>query len=131
MPIGTLREAMLFPLKSSPITDAELINLLNACDLPQLTTRLSDVTMWTEQLSPGELQRISFARVLLHKPDWVFLDESTSAVDLALEKHLFELLKKTLPNCSLVSVGHQPSVEAYHDHQIDFSRYHKERVFIN
>ena len=131
MPIGTLRDAMLFPLKSSAITDAELVNLLNACDLPQLTTRLADVTMWTEQLSPGELQRISFARVLLHKPDWVFLDESTSAVDLALEKHLFDLLKKTLPNCSLVSVGHQPSVDAYHDHQIDFSQYHKERVFIN
>ncbi|MES2218659.1 MAG: ABC transporter ATP-binding protein/permease [Pseudomonadota bacterium] len=129
MPIGTLREALLFPDQVSDVTDEELIKLLKACDLPELTTRLSDVSMWSEQLSPGELQRIAFARVLLKKPDWVFLDESTSAMDLALEKHLFDLLKKTLPNCSIISVGHQPSVEAYHDHQIDFSRYHTERVF--
>jgi putative ATP-binding cassette transporter len=129
MPIGTLREAMLFPDRVSDVTDEELIRLLKACDLPDLTTRLADVSMWSEQLSPGELQRIAFARVLLHKPDWVFLDESTSAMDLALEKHLFELLKKRLPNCSIVSVGHQPSVEAYHDHQLDFTKYHTERVF--
>jgi putative ATP-binding cassette transporter len=107
MPIGTLREALLFPDRFWSVTDEELIKLLKACDLPDLTTRLADVSMWSEQLSPGELQRIAFARVLLHKPDWVFLDESTSAMDLALEKHLFELLQKTLPNCSIISVGHQ------------------------
>jgi vitamin B12/bleomycin/antimicrobial peptide transport system ATP-binding/permease protein len=129
MPIGTLRAALLFPEKVSSITDEELIRLLKVCDLPDLVDRLDDVSMWSEQLSPGELQRIAFARVLIHKPDWAFLDESTSAMDLALEKHLFELLKKTLPNCSIVSVGHQPSVEAFHDHQLDFSRYHTERVF--
>jgi putative ATP-binding cassette transporter len=129
MPIGTLREALLFPDRFWSVTDEELIKLLKACDLPDLTTRLADVSMWSEQLSPGELQRIAFARVLLHKPDWVFLDESTSAMDLALEKHLFELLQKTLPNCSIISVGHQPSVEAFHEHKLDFSQYHTERVF--
>jgi vitamin B12/bleomycin/antimicrobial peptide transport system ATP-binding/permease protein len=128
MPIGTLRDALMFPSKVTDVTDDDLIKLLKACDLPELVSRLHDVSMWSEQLSPGELQRIAFARVLLHKPHWVFLDESTSALDLPLEKRLFELLKKELPNCSIISIGHQVSVEAFHDQQIDLSRYSVERA---
>ena len=125
MPIGTLREALMFPGKDSNVSDEELINLLKKCELPELVGRLNDVSMWSEQLSPGELQRIAFARVLLSKPHWVFLDESTSALDLRLEKRLFELLKKELPNCSMISVGHRESVEAYHDQQIDMAQFNK------
>jgi putative ATP-binding cassette transporter len=123
MPIGTLREALLFPDNISALSDEDLIRVLEACDLPALTTRLHDVSMWSEQLSPGELQRIAFARVLIHKPDWVFLDEGTSALDLPHEALLFELLKRELPQCSLVSVGHQPSVEAFHEVQVDLTKY--------
>lgn len=128
MPIGTLREALLFPNKDFDVSDVKLINLLNDCDLPDLASRLHDVSMWSEQLSPGELQRIAIARVLLNKPDWVFLDESTSALDLPHEAHLYNLIKKELPNCSLVSVGHQPSVEIFHEHQIDLTKYSMQRV---
>jgi len=127
MPIGTLKEALLFPDKVSDISDQHLKQVLLDCDLPELTSRLHDVSMWSEQLSPGELQRIAFARVLLHKPDWVFLDESTSALDLPHEAHLYNLIKKALPNCSLISVGHQPSVEAFHDFEVDLTKYSKER----
>jgi putative ATP-binding cassette transporter len=128
MPIGTLREALLFPDNISLISDEELVKVLRQCDLPELVARLQDVSMWSEQLSPGELQRIAFARVLIHKPDWVFLDEGTSALDLQHEAHMFELLKRELPNCSLVSIGHQPSVEIFHDHQFDLSQYSVARV---
>jgi putative ATP-binding cassette transporter len=130
MPIGTLREALLFPEKSSNISDVMLINLLNDCDLPDLASRLHDVSMWSEQLSPGELQRVAIARVLLNKPDWVFLDESTSALDLPHEAHLYNLIKKKLPHCSMISVGHQPSVELFHEKQIDLTKYSQPRVQI-
>ena len=128
MPIGTLKEALLFPDKITDHSDDMFKEVLMQCDLPELTHRLHDVAMWSEQLSPGELQRISFARVLIHKPDWVFLDESTSALDLPHEEHLYKLIKKMLPNCSLVSVGHQPSVELFHEYQVDLSQYSVERV---
>ncbi len=123
MPIGTLKEALLYPEDGSVCSDEQMCNLLRECDLPELVKRLHDVSMWSEQLSPGELQRIALVRVLIHKPDWVFLDESTSALDLPHEKQLYMLIKSALPNCSLVSVGHQPSVEAFHDEQIDLSKY--------
>jgi putative ATP-binding cassette transporter len=127
MPIGSLKEALIFPDKGD-IEDEKLIAVLKACDLPELISRLHDVSMWSEQLSPGELQRVAIARVLLNKPDWVFLDESTSALDLPHEKMLYELIKKDLPNCSIVSVGHQPSVEVFHEQQVDLTQYSVQRT---
>ncbi len=128
MPLGTLKEALLFPDKIISVSDKELVRLLKACDLPNLANELEHATVWSEHLSPGELQRIAFVRVLLHKPEWVFLDESTSALDLKHEQQLYELLKDQLPNCSVISVGHRPSLSGYHDHEIDFEQYHVERA---
>src|SRR4029079_168606 len=101
MPLGSLREALVFPDKIISISDDLLIQLLRQCDLPHLTNQLDVVSRWTEHLSPGELQRIAFLRVLLHKPDWVFLDEITASLDIAREKQLYRLLKDQLPNCSV------------------------------
>ncbi len=123
MPLGSLQEALLFPDDVLTVSENELKQLLFACDLPNLANELQHVTVWSEHLSPGELQRIAFVRVLLHKPDWVFLDESTSALDLFHEKQLYELLKERLPNCSVVSIGHRPSLQEFHDHQVDLSTY--------
>lgn len=130
MPIGTLKEALLFPNQASDIDDAVLVQVLKDCDLPDLISRLHDVAMWSEQLSPGELQRVSFARVLLRKPYWVFLDESTSALDLPHEQQLYALLKEQVPNCSFVTVGHQPSVEVFHEHKVDLTKYHVDRMVV-
>jgi putative ATP-binding cassette transporter len=74
-------------------------------------------------LSPGELQRIAIARLIVHKPDWVFMDESTSSLDLAHEKEVYQLLKERLPHCTVISVGHRPSLDDYHDEEIDLSAY--------
>lgn len=123
MPIGTLAEAIMFPDKHHPELIHSLTNVLHDCHLDNLIPRLNETAQWSEQLSPGEQQRIAFARVLLHKPDWVFMDESTSMLDMANEAHLYNLLKQRLPNCSIVSVGHHPSVDAFHDHVINMSDY--------
>jgi putative ATP-binding cassette transporter len=123
MPIGTLKDALLFPDKTSALSDQILIKTLGDCGLADLGKRLYDTAMWSEQLSPGELQRIAFVRVLLHTPDWIFLDESTSALDNKNEEHMYELLKLHLPNSSIVSVGHQHSIDIHHEHQIDLGKY--------
>ena len=123
MPIGTLAETIMFPDKHEPALDARLVEVLRDCKLENFIPRLHDTAPWAEQLSPGEQQRIAFARVLLHKPDWVFMDESTSMLDLASEVHLYKMLKQKLPGCSLVSVGHRPSLDALHDHIVDMTKY--------
>ena len=70
-------------------------------------------------LSPGEQQRVAFARVLLTKPQAVFLDEATSALDEGLEFALYQLLRTELPDCVVVSVSHRPAVEQHHDHLLE------------
>src|SRR3990167_4711852 len=128
MPIGTLAEAILFPDKAQPELEGRLEQVLSDCRLGAFIPRLHETASWGEQLSPGEQQRIAFARILLHRPDWVFLDETTSMVDMANEKYLYQLLKSKLPHCSIISVGHRPSLADYHEQVIDISKYSPQKA---
>lgn len=123
VPLGTLRDALLFPNEKLSIPDEKMSQVLEECHLQNLIHRLHDAARWSELLSPGELQRVNFARIFLHQPEWIFLDESTSSLDLGNEKYLYELLREKLPHSTVISIGHQTSVEAYHDKIIDISRY--------
>ncbi len=87
--------------------------------LPHLVDRLDEVQDWAKVLSPGEQQRIAFARVLLTKPKAVFLDESTSALDEGLEYLVYNLVRTELPDTILVSVSHRKSVEQHHTHELE------------
>lgn len=123
MPMGSLADAILFPDKHKTDAREKLGEILRDCRLEKFISRLDEVAAWSEQMSPGEQQRIAFARILLQQPDWVFLDETTSMLDLDNEKHLYGLLQTKLPHCSIVSVGHRPSLDTFHEHIIDISQY--------
>ena len=69
----------------------------------------------------GEQQRLAFARALLAKPDWIFLDEATASVDPEAETELYQILKERLPNATLVSIAHRPSVAAFHERRLNLS----------
>ena len=115
MMIGTLRSQLLYPKKNTPISDAELLSLLESVNLPELADRVGglDVQMdWGNILSVGEQQRLAFARVLLTKPRYAMLDEATSALDVANEESLYEQLVAT--ETTLVSVGHRSTILKYH-----------------
>ena len=94
------------------------LELLDACNLGHLKPRLDEPANWSMALSPGEQQRLSFARALFQKPDWLFLDEATSALDERNEGELYELLGQRLPNVTLVSIAHKPTVLRFHDRRL-------------
>ncbi|HKW92980.1 MAG TPA: ABC transporter ATP-binding protein/permease [Methylomirabilota bacterium] len=114
LPIGTLREVVSYPTPPDAIDDAALREVLEAVGLPELTSRLEESTHWALALSPGEQQRIAFARALVQKPEWLFLDEATSALDEETEARLYALLRARLPGTTVVSVGHRSSLRAFH-----------------
>ena len=89
--------------------------VLNSVDLPELTSKLDVEDDWSRILSLGEQQRLAFARVLLTKPDFLFLDEATSALDEPREQEMYELLRKMIPNTTIVSVGHRSTLNKQHD----------------
>jgi vitamin B12/bleomycin/antimicrobial peptide transport system ATP-binding/permease protein len=118
VPLGDLRSVVSYPSSSGDIPDAQLRDALTTVVLPHLVDRLDELQDWAKVLSPGEQQRVAFARVLLTKPKAVFLDEATSAMDEGLELRMYQLLRTELPDTILVSVSHRSTVEPHHDQRL-------------
>mmetsp|Transcript_62771 Transcript_62771/g.70211 ORF Transcript_62771/g.70211 Transcript_62771/m.70211 type:complete len:812 (-) Transcript_62771:930-3365(-) len=125
-------------LKES-LSDDELLYILEKVDLGELASRSGDgdpyrgleaVLDWTNTLSLGEQQRLAFGRVLVNKPRLVISDEATSALDMVAEARMYSLLQDmgrkhilkngdmTAPGLNYISVGHRPSLLAYHDKRL-------------
>ena len=117
LPLGTLRHVVSYPRSDAGVTDAVLRESLDAEGLPELARRLDEPGNWALLLSPGEQQRIAFARALVHKPDWLFLDEATSAVDEATEARLYCSVGE-LPATTVVSVGHRATLRGFHRRRV-------------
>ena len=141
--LGSLRDQLLYPRLASNeinsealhdfsipmdgtecqyISDDELLEILKAVDLYHIAARsgngnalvgLDAVMDWSHTLSLGEQQRLAFGRILVNRPSFCILDESTSALDVASEKDMYNLLCDR--GITYMSVGHRPSLEAYHD----------------
>ena len=118
-PQGKLRDALTYPQTHSQHSDAALQQALIDMHLPHLIDKLDEEGHWTQQLSGGEQQRLSMARVFLKQARWVFADEATSALDEALEQAMYKKLLAMVSanNGALVSVAHRPSVGAFHNQQ--------------
>ena len=119
LPLGDLRTAVSYPARPGDIGDERLQGMLAAVSLPHLRARLDEEQDWAKVLSPGEQQRVAFARVLLTRPKAVFLDEATSALDEGLALTLYELLRRELPDTIVVSVSHHSSLDEHHEHQLE------------
>ena len=117
LPLGSLRRALYYPLSASG-GEEQLKNVLRQVGLEKFIERLDMVDDWSRILSLGEQQRLAFARVLLVRPDWIFLDEATSALDEPREQEMYVLLKSSLPESSIVSVGHRSTLFAQHETEL-------------
>jgi putative ATP-binding cassette transporter len=122
IPLGTLRHVITYPHAVDAFPNEEIRQALTDAGLPQLYDRLEHDDNWPMRLSGGEQQRIALTRALLAKPDWIFLDEATASLDPDAEASLYHILKQRLPNTTLVSIAHRPSVAAFHDQRLVFKR---------
>ena len=120
IPIGPLRDALAYPAPSANFSDQKLRETLVKVGLPALADRLDDNENWQMQLSGGEQQRLAVARALLAEPDWLFLDESTASLDEKSEANLYRAIVETLPRTTIVSIGHQATINQFHKRRIAF-----------
>jgi len=116
LPIGTLRSAIGYPSGEEAFKDLAIRHYLQSCRLDHLAPLLDTEDNWSQRLSPGEQQRLAFMRVLLTKPDLLFLDEASSALDSETEKALYQQVLDELPNTTVISIAHRTQVAEFHDH---------------
>ncbi|MBC3375118.1 ABC transporter ATP-binding protein/permease [Pseudomonas sp. SWRI92] len=114
LPIGSLREVLSYPQAGDIYPNERYAQVLETCRLPHLVSRLDESNHWQRMLSPGEQQRLAFARALLYAPLWLYMDEATSAMDEEDEATLYQALIDQLPGLSIISVGHRSSLKRFH-----------------
>jgi vitamin B12/bleomycin/antimicrobial peptide transport system ATP-binding/permease protein len=121
-PIGTLHDAIAYPGETNRFSDDQIREAIGLVGLPQLGARLAEEAHWNRMLSLGEQQRLGLARALLHKPDYLFLDEATASLDEPSEAALYKLLTERLPQTTVVSIGHRSTLDAFHQRNIGMVR---------
>ncbi|MBX3535911.1 MAG: ABC transporter ATP-binding protein/permease, partial [Xanthobacteraceae bacterium] len=118
VPVGSLLRAAAYPMDESEIDKNEVIEALKAVSLEEHINRLEEPEPWDQTLSGGEKQRLAFARLLVHKPDIAVLDEATSALDTLSQEKLMNLIHELLPQMTIISVGHRPELEEFHERKL-------------
>jgi putative ATP-binding cassette transporter len=119
LPLGTLRDTLFYPHPARE--DADLGAVLDLCGLSAFRDRLDEVENWSAVLSPGEQQRVAFARVFLARPSCIFLDEASASLDEPTEAALYAALRERLPRAIVVSVGHRSTLAAWHNKRLSLA----------
>jgi putative ATP-binding cassette transporter len=120
LPIGSLKRAVTYPQDPTQHTDASVKEVLSQVGLAHLADRIDRSENWAQLLSGGEQQRVAFARALLTKPDWLFLDEATASLPEADQDRLYQLLKERLPRTTVISIGHRESLAEHHAKRLEW-----------
>ena len=124
IPNGKLRHVLLYPAsQDADVPDSVLAAALERCGLRRLAQRLDETDRWDKLLSGGEQQRVAFARLLVHRPDIVILDEATAALDGPSQDSMMELFRDELAAATVISVGHRPELEEYHTRKLSLRRF--------
>jgi putative ATP-binding cassette transporter len=121
-PVGTLAAAVSYPVEAGHYAYEQVAEAIRAVGLPALAERLDEEAHWNRMLSLGEQQRLGIARALLQKPDFLFLDEATASLDEPSEAKLYGLIQERLPDATVVSIGHRPTLAAFHRRRLALER---------
>lgn len=121
LPHATLMAVLAYPDPVGTYTEEQSIAALRAVGgMNDFIPKLHEQRRWSKELSGGQQQRISFARALLKKPAWLFLDEATSSLDEESEEHVYRVVKE-LKDTTIVSIAHRKTVEKHHSRIVLFS----------
>jgi len=117
---GTLRSCILGPYTPEEVTDSEIVETLKKVSMHSLVRDLKDgldhkIKDDGNNLSGGQIQRISIARALITKPKILVLDEATSNLDQGTQREIVEELSNLKGTCTVIVVAHRLEVLEHMD----------------
>jgi vitamin B12/bleomycin/antimicrobial peptide transport system ATP-binding/permease protein len=105
LPHGTLREVIAYPQTAERFEPHEFTDALGRAGLARLASMLDRVSQWDEELNWDDQQSLMLARLLIHRPPWVVLDEMLDSIDGATRDRAFEIFSKDLKSAGIVHIG--------------------------
>ncbi len=118
LPTASLLEAICYPKAKSLFDRGHVENLLLKIGQNDFIKQLDRVDSWEQLLSSEQQQYLGLVRVLLHRPQWIFIQEALDSLNPNDEVQMLELLAKELPNSGILAITHQPAAEAFHQRQL-------------
>ena len=122
LPLGSLKGTLLYPDPRLDVSDADLRIALDKVGLAALGPRLGEVARWDQVLSNGERQRLTIARLLIHRPQVVILDDALSALEEPAQAALLARLHADLADATVISLAQRPAPAELHDRQVALER---------
>lgn len=122
LPHDTLRAALSYPGPYDAVSDDAATAALTRVGLGHLIPRLDQSDHWETVLAVPEQQRFGFARLLIRRPDWVFVEDATDSLDPKSEEELIRLLETEFPAATLLTIGSHLSLEAHHRRKLVLER---------
>jgi vitamin B12/bleomycin/antimicrobial peptide transport system ATP-binding/permease protein len=122
LPLDSIKGALLYPDPSLQVSDDRLEAVLDKVGLAALAPRLNEVARWDQALSNGERQRLAIARLILHEPRVIILDDALSALEESAQAAVLARLRSELPEATIVSLAQRPAPAGVHDRQLALER---------
>jgi putative ATP-binding cassette transporter len=105
IPPDTLRGALAYPAEPSQFTSAEYLAALERMKLAHLSPDLDRDARWERELTPEDQDKLVFARLLLHKPRWIMLDEVADRLDEDARGLILDIFGHELADAAIVNIG--------------------------
>lgn len=122
MPIGTLREAICYPASAEACGEPILRAALERVGLTHLAARFDQIETWEQVLAIDDLQRLAFARLLIHRPKWIFLQEATDALGIEGERDMLEIVAKELPGATIIAIDNHAANVGYYGRRLHVAK---------
>jgi putative ATP-binding cassette transporter len=122
LPLGSLRAAVSYPAEPGCFDDAAVHTALLRVGLGHLVPTLDHVQRWDKDLTLEEQQRLAFARLLLHGPSWVLIDDAMGALDEENRRLMLSIFDHELADAAVISVGRSPADNGFYSRILHFRR---------
>lgn len=118
LPTDTLRASVCYPTESSSFSQSDLEFAFQQAGIKELLDHLDSVNDWATVLESEQQQRLGVVRLFLQKPKWVMANRPLDALNPKAELAMMELIHKTLPESSILTISNQPAIQALYSRHL-------------